>query len=196
MNYEHFRHYARGWLMHFFGRPQAAFEAFSIAFRHDPHDIQAARHLAGIAAAEKNWSVAEQWAAKVAELAPDDSAAWFNLGFIREHGGHPHAALDAFARSTELNPAQDRAWYGMGLAHARLGQHAEAAKALREAVKLQPMNGEGFYQLGMALHHAHQPDEVTKVVEQLVKIEAKRAKKLVQDTERADLMHLIPEIPF
>ncbi|MCX8017816.1 MAG: hypothetical protein N2690_07975, partial [Rhodocyclaceae bacterium] len=61
---------------------------------------------------------------------------------------------------------------------------------------LQPMNGEAYYQLGMALHHARRPDEVKAVVEKLVGFEPKRAKKLVQDSERADLMHLIPELPF
>jgi hypothetical protein len=48
----------------------------------------------------------------------------------------------------------------------------------------------------MALHHAHRPDEVKAVVEKLVGFEPKRAKKLVQDAERADLKHLIPELPF
>jgi hypothetical protein len=58
------------------------------------------------------------------------------------------------------------------------------------------MNGEAYYQLGMALHHARRPDEVTQVVKKLVGFEPKRAKKLVQETERADLMPLIPELPF
>jgi tetratricopeptide (TPR) repeat protein len=88
------------------------------------------------------------------------------------------------------------AWYGMGLAHARLGQHSEAVKALEKVVELQPMSGEGFYQLGMAYHHANRPDDVTAIVKRLVGFEPKRARKLVKDTERADLMKLIPELPF
>jgi RecA/RadA recombinase len=48
----------------------------------------------------------------------------------------------------------------------------------------------------MALHHAHRPDEVKAVVEKLVGFDPKRAKKLALDTERADLMRLIPELPF
>jgi tetratricopeptide (TPR) repeat protein len=88
------------------------------------------------------------------------------------------------------------AWYGMGLAHARLGQHDEAVKALEKVVELQPMSGEGFYQLGMAYHHANRPDDVTRILKRLVSFEPKRAKNLAQDTERADLMKLIPELPF
>jgi len=40
MNYEHWRHYARGWLFHFFGREESAFAAFSTAFLLNPQDVQ------------------------------------------------------------------------------------------------------------------------------------------------------------
>jgi tetratricopeptide (TPR) repeat protein len=95
-----------------------------------------------------------------------------------------------------LVPLQDMAWYGMGLAHARLGQHEQAVTALEKVVELQPMSGEGFYQLGMAYHHANRPDDVTKIVKRLVGFEPKRARKLVQDAQRSDLMKFIPELPF
>lgn len=196
MNYDHWRHYARGWLFHFFGKADIAYEAFVAAFRENPRDIQSARHLAAIAAGKQRWDVAESWFEKVVELMPEDADTWFNLGFVREHGGKAAAAIAAFKEAVRLKPTQDRAWYGMGLAHARLGQHDEAAAAFQEAVKLQPLNGEAYYQWGMALHHARRPEEVQAVVEKLVDFEPKRAKKLVQDTERADLMHIIPKLPF
>jgi tetratricopeptide (TPR) repeat protein len=196
MNYEHWRHYARGWVMHFFSQSDAAYAAFVEAFRIDHRDIRSARHLAAIAAEKQRWEIAESWFDKVLALAPEEADTWFNLGFVREHAGKAAPAIAAFDEAVRLKPTQDRAWYGKGLAHARLGQHDEAVAALQEAVKLQPMNGEAYYQLGMALHHARRPDEVNTVVEKLVGFEPKRAKKLVQDTERADLMHLIPELPF
>ena len=196
MNYDHWRHYARGWLFHFFNKPDAAYTAFVAAYQIDPRDIRAARHLAAIAAGKQRWEVAESWFEKVLARVPDEADTWFNLGFVREHAGKPAPAIEAFKEAVRLKPVQDRAWYGMGLAYARLGQHDEAATALQEAVKLQPMNGEAYYQFGMALHHARRPEEVKAVVEKLVGFEPKRAKKLVQDTERADLMHLIPELPF
>jgi tetratricopeptide (TPR) repeat protein len=196
MDYDHWRHYARGWVFHFLGKPDIAYAAYTEAFRIDPRDIQSARHLAAIAATKQRWEVAESWFEKVLALQADDADTWFNLGFVREHAGKAEAAIAAFAEAVRLKPAQDRAWYGMGLAQARLGRHDDAAAAFAEAVRLQPMNGEAYYQWGMALHHAHRPDEVTKVVEKLVDFEPKRARKLVQDTERADLMKLIPELPF
>ena len=196
MNYEHWRHYARGWLFHFFNLQAPAYEAFAQAFRIDPNDVRSARHLAAIAAGKQQFETAVQWFETVVTLAPDDGPNWFNLGYVRERSGHPREAVAAFAEAVRLVPTQDRAWYGMGLAHARLGEHAEAARALEKAVELQPMNGEGWYQLGMALHHANDPDGVKRVVKRLVDFEPKRARRLVQDAERADLAKLIPDLPF
>lgn len=196
MNYDHFRHYARGWLLHFFGRSEAAYAAFVEAYRHDPGDVQTVRHLAGIAASKQRWAVAEDWFEKALALQPNDADSWFNLGYVRERAGKSERAIAAFDESVRLKPSQDRAWYGMGLAYARLGEHAKAAAAFAEAARLQPMNGEAFYQWGMALHHANRPEEVAYVVEQLVAFDPKRAKKLVQDTARADLLRLIPDLPF
>lgn len=196
MNFEHSRHYARGWLLHFFGREEAAFNEFAAAYRVRPDDVQAARHLAAIAASKKRFDVAEKWFVEALRLAPGDADTHFNLGFTRGEMGKSREAIDAFREAVRIRPALDRAWYGMGLAHARLGQHAEAVAAFDKAAELQPMNGEAFYQLGMARHHANDPDGVKVVVERLVGFDPKRARKLVQDAERADLKHLIPELPF
>jgi len=196
MNYEHWRHYARGWLLHFFGNAEAAYSAYVLAHAADSKDEASLRALAAIAADREKWEIAESWFEKVLELQPEDSDTWFNLGFVREHAGKTAAALAAFEASVKFKPTQDRAWYGKGLAHARLGQHPMAVEAFAEAARLQPMNGEAYYQWGMALHHAHRPEELEAVVRKLVGFEPKRARKLLQDTERADLMHLIPELPF
>jgi tetratricopeptide (TPR) repeat protein len=196
MNYEHWRNYARGWVFHFLGREDRAFEAFGTAFRVNPKDVRSARHLAAIAASRKDYAVAEKWFEAALALSPGDGPNWFNLGFVREAEGKPKQAIAAFNEAVRLVPVQDRAWYGMGLAYARLGQHAEAISALEKVVELQPMSSEGFYQLGMAYHHANRPDDVTKILKRLVGFEPKRARKLAHDTERADLMKFIPELPF
>lgn len=196
MNFAHWRHYARGWVYHFFGREETALAAYEAAFRINPQDVRSARHLAAIAANRLNFPVAEKWFEVALALAPGDGVSWFNLGFVRERAGKPKEAIAAFGEATRLVPTQDRAWYGKGLAHARLGQHDEAAKALEKATELQPMNGEGLYQLGMAYHHANRPGDVRRVVVQLLEFEPRWAMKLTQDTGRSDLVHLIPVLPF
>jgi tetratricopeptide (TPR) repeat protein len=196
MNYDHWRHYARGWLLRFIGRPAAACAAYLEAFRCDSSHLRTVQQLAAINAEQQLWDTAESWFEKVLAMQPADGDSWFNIGFVRERAGRAAAALVAFDTAVRLNPAQDRAWYGKGLAHARLGHHDAAAEALQEAARLQPMNGEAYYQWGMALHHAQRPDEIKAVVMQLVGFEPQRAKKLVQDAGRTDLLHLIPELPF
>jgi tetratricopeptide (TPR) repeat protein len=196
MDFEHWRHYARAWLLHFFGREEQAFNEYAAAYRLRPDDVQAARHLAFIAARKKRFAVAEKWFIETLRLAPTDADSHFNLGFTREEMGKPRDAIEAFREAVRIRPALDRAWYGMGLAFARLGEHGEAARAFEKATELQPMNGEAYYQLGMARHHANDPDGVKAVVKRLVSFDPKRAHKLVHDAERADLKAMLPELPF
>ncbi|MBI4754517.1 MAG: tetratricopeptide repeat protein [Betaproteobacteria bacterium] len=196
MNFEHWRHYARGWLLHFIGREEQAFAQYAAAFRHDPDDVQAARHLAFLAAKRKRFAVAEKWFIEALRIVPEDADTHFNLGYAREQMGKPRDAVASFREATRLKPALDRAWYGLGLAHAALGEHDDAVLALEEAARLQPMNGEAWYQLGMACHHAGHPARVEEVVRKVVDFDPKMARRLVKDCGRSDLSRLIPELPF
>ncbi|MCC7266854.1 MAG: tetratricopeptide repeat protein, partial [Caulobacteraceae bacterium] len=186
-------HYARGWLLQVFGREEQAFNEYAAAYRLKPDDVQAARHLASIAAHKQQYDVADKWFVETLRLAPDDADTRFNHGFVLGQAGRSREAIATFAEAVRLKPSLDRAWYGMGLAHARLGEHAAAAAAFAKSIELQPMNAEGFYQWGMACHHANQPDQVKTIVGRLAGFDPKHAIKLVKDAERPDLVHLIPE---
>jgi len=196
MNYEHWRHYARGWVFHFVGKTDLAYEAYSQAFRRDSQDVKSARHLASIAAQRQNYPVAEQWFLEVLRISPGDAESHFNLGFVREQMKAPRRAIESFKEAVRLDPILDRAWYGMGLAHAALGEHAEAAAAQREACRLQPMNGHAWYQLGMAYHHLGEPERVEKVVSKLLQFDPKITRQLIKDSGREDLTPLLPEMPW
>ncbi len=196
MSYDHWRHYARGWLFHFFGKSEAAYEAYVAAFRVDPQDIQSARHLAAIAAQRKNYQVAEHWFLEVLRIEPDDADSHYNLGFVREQMKALRPAIESFKEAARLKPALDRAWYGMGLAHAALGEHAAAAEAFREAARLQPLNGQAWYQLGMACHHSGERGKVEEALTNLLKCDPKVARQLVKDSGRDDLARLMPEMPW
>ena len=196
MGYEYWRHYARGWVFHFIGKTGLAYEAYTIAFRHNPQDVQSARHLAAIAAQRQDYPSAEQWFLKVLQITPEDADSHFNLGFVREKMKVPRLAIESFREAVRLNPALDRAWYGMGLAHAALGDHAAAAASLREATSLQPMNGHAWYQLGMAYHHNGEPGKVEQVVNKLLTFDPKITRQLIKDSGREDLAHLLPEMPW
>ena len=196
MNYEHWRHYARGWLFHFVGKTEPAYAAYLVAFQHNPRDVQAARHLGAIAAQRQDFAAAEKWLLEVVRLAPADADNHFNLGFVREQMQASRLAIESFKEAARLKPSLDRAWYGMGLAHAKLGEHAAAAAAFREAARLQPMNGHAWYQLGMAYHHCGEPEKVEQVLDKLLKFDPKISRQLIQDSGRQDLLPLLPEMPW
>lgn len=195
MNYEQWRHSARAWLFHFFGKDKLAYGEYVQAFRYAP-SASAARGIACIAAGAKQLNEAVHWFEQATRLEPEDADTWFNLGFVREQNGSHDDAIQAFLEAVRLKPILDRAWYGMGLARAKLGRHAEAAAALEQAARLQPMNGEAWYQLAMAHHHARNPDRVHEIIEHLRGFDPKRSNQLIRDTERSDLSHLIQQLPF
>lgn len=194
MNYDAWRHYLRGNFFVWIRRPKAALAAYREALAADPGMAKAARVVGFLLAEQHDYRGAEAMLARAVELEPEDAGTWFNLGYVREHGGQRQTSIEAFRKAVEINPKLDRAWYGLGFAHAQLGEHAEAAKALEEAALLQPMNGQAWYALGMAHHHCHRPERVQEVVEHIVRYDAKMAKKLIQETERADLAHLVAHL--
>lgn len=196
MNYDYWRYYLRGWMMHFISRPQAAYEAYEEAHRHNPQASQVALSLGFIAATQKRYPEAVKWFREAIRVEPEKHEAWFNLAYVLEESGARDEAIAAFAETTRLNPSHDRAWYGMGIAHAKNGDHAAATAAFRKATDLQPMNGYAWYQLAMAHHHANQPDEVRKIVLHLKNFEPKLCRQLIRDASRNDLEAVLKELPI
>lgn len=193
MNFDYSRYYLRGWLFHFFGRDAAAYDAYALAFAANPQCGKTARHLAAIAAEKKDYAASEKWFEATLRVDGEDANSWFNLGYVRDRAGKKKEAIAAFDEAIRLAPSLDRAWYGRGLAQAAVGNHAAAAEALREAVRLQPMNGVAYYQLGMACHHLHDPAKVEETIAKLAEFDPTHARQLMRDSERLDLLHLLPE---
>lgn len=194
MNFDAWRHCLRGRLMGALRRPEAAVVAYGEALAADPACLKAAAALGYLHAQRKRYDEAESSLRRALEIAPGRADLWFNLGYVLGEAGRKEAAIEAFDEAVRLDPRLDRAWYGMGLAQAALGRHAEAACCLREAARLQPMNGHAWYALGMALHHCRQPDEVKEVAEHMARTDPPMARRLIQDTGRADLAHLVAHL--
>lgn len=195
MNFDHLRFTLRAIVFDWLRMSDKAAEAYVESFRADPGDVRAARSIAWIHAQKKRWAAAAEWFAKAIALEPEHADTWYNLGFAREQLGDQQGALEALRRAADLNPRHDLAWYGIGMIHARRGEHAAAAEALQQSAGLQPMNGVAWYALGMARYHNHQPDEVEAVIRHLVQHEPQTAKRLIHDTQRSDLQHLVAHLP-
>jgi tetratricopeptide (TPR) repeat protein len=191
---EHWRYYLHGRLLELFGLKPQAIAAYREATVVKPDFRRPTNRIAYLLASQERYAEAEPYFQAVLRTDPGNAAAHFNLGYTFDKRGQFEKAIEAFREATRLNPKIDRAWYGMGLSHAALGQHEEAAKALHEAATLQPMNPHAWYQLGMAYHMLHRPEKVDEVVMHLLRFDPRMTRRLILDSERSDLAHLVKDL--
>lgn len=191
MNYDYTRFLIRGWILHFLNRSRPAYEAYSNAFRINPESLHAAKALGYIDAQRKHFHQAVAWYREAVRIAPRDGSSWYNLAYVLAEDGFRVEARDAFREALSLQPNMDRAWYGLGLALAHEGDHHAAADAFEKASELQPMHGPIWYHLGMARLNCCQPEAVEKVIRHLSQFDPKTAHRLIVDSDRSDLEHLV-----
>jgi tetratricopeptide (TPR) repeat protein len=194
MNFDAWRHYLRGHLLQRLRKPDRALAEYRAALKFDPRHARAAHALAYMLAGQKHWAEAREALLHVLQLTPRDAVAWFNLGYVREQLGETGAAIESFRTAVGYDAKLDRAWYGLGLALARQECHPEAVSALEQAARLQPQNGHVWYQLGLSHHRLHDADKVKSVVQYLDRFDRHMAKKLVVDTGRSDLAHIVADL--
>jgi hypothetical protein len=72
---------------------------------------------------------AEQSFVKAAELAPQWSVPWANLGLLYKQQQKWHKALECNQRATQLNPGDKASWWNLGLAATAVGNWQEARRA-------------------------------------------------------------------
>lgn len=187
------RYYLRGWWCERRHRPEQALAEYLEGMAARPEFLRTAYALVALLASQHRYGEAEPWLQQCIERDPGKAALWFNLGFLRDRQELPESAVQAFQEAVRLDPKLDRAWYGLGLALARLGRHEEAAGALERAAELQPMNGEAWYQLGMAYHVLARPERLREVAEHLNRYDRRLTRKLIEDSGRGDLAHLVAD---
>ena len=191
---EHWQSYLRGRLLELFGLKAQAIKAYSAATRAKAEFFRPTNRIAYLLAEQERYAEAEPYFEAVLRADPVNAVAHFNLGYTLDKRGQYDKAIQRFREATRLNPKIDRAWYGLGLSHAHLGQHREAAEALEHAATLQPMNHHAWYQFGMALHATGNTERFEQVVMHLLRFDPKATRRLIVDTGRSDLAHLVQHL--
>src|SRR6267142_1914296 len=191
---EHWQYYLRGRLLELFGLKPQAIAAYSAAIRAKRDFRRPPNRIAYLLASQERFAEAEPYFEAVLRADPGNAVAHFNLGYTHDKRGQYDKAIHEFREATRLHPTIDRAWYGLGLAHAQLGQHREAAMALEQAATLQPMNPHAWYQLGVALHLTGNAERFMQVVMHLLRFDPKMTRRLIVDTGRSDLAHLVQHL--
>jgi tetratricopeptide (TPR) repeat protein len=191
---EHWQYYLRGRLLELFGLKAQAIAAYSAATHLKAGFLKPTNRIAYLLAEQERFAEAEPYFQAVLRADPGNAVAHFNLGYTHDKRGKYDKAIQEFREATRLNPKIDRAWYGLGLAYAQLQQHREAAEALEQAATLQPMNHHAWYQFGMALHATGNTARFEQVVMHLLRFDPKATRRLIVDTGRSDLAHLVQHL--
>jgi len=190
----HWRYYLFGRMLELAGRKPQAIAAYTSAAQARAGFLRPTNRIAYLLALQDRFDEAEPYFQTVLRAEPHNAVAHFNLGYTLDKRGLHQQAVAAFREATRLKPAMDRAWYGLGLAHAALGQHRQATAALEQAAKLQQMNPHAWYQLGMALHLTGNAERFEQVVMHLLRFDPKMTRRLIIDSGRSDLSHLVRDL--
>ncbi len=191
---EHWQYYLRGRLLELFGFTPQAIAAYRDALRAQPDFLRPPNRIAYLLASQERFADAEPYFEAVLKADPGNAVAHFNLGYTLDKRGQHDRAAKAFTEATRLNPKLDRAWYGLGLAFAALDRHKDAATALEQAAALQPMNPHAWYALCMALHTTGNRERFDEAVMHLLRFDPKMTRRLIQETGRDDLAHLVKDL--
>jgi tetratricopeptide (TPR) repeat protein len=99
-----------------------------------PDDVEMLR-LAGRAGVETGAEDAVDLLRRLTELAPDDAAAWRDLGDALATDGRTEEARDAFRRAVDLDPSDEASLTALGHAAYATGNERDAVNILEQAAE-------------------------------------------------------------
>jgi Tfp pilus assembly protein PilF len=138
---------------------QKALEAFSGAFKRDPHFAQAAINEGIALLAVQQLDKSKELLHQAIAVDPANAQAWYNLGLVQHADNETEAALASFKQVVKLNPRDADAYYFEGLCHQELKQYDEAIAALEQALKADPLHASSEFVLARTLQRTgHTPE--------------------------------------
>jgi tetratricopeptide (TPR) repeat protein len=102
----------------------------------DPDHVEAARRLAGIAAAHERYREAIVFLKRVVELAPDYGRAWVDLANVQREIEYYDDATASADKVLALAPERPESWMLHGSVVGAAGRHDDAIKAYEKAIAL------------------------------------------------------------
>jgi Tfp pilus assembly protein PilF len=146
--------YAEAERSHAAGRPADAETSARRILDSDPDHVPSLRLLGVIRDEAGDHAAAADLFARVAELAPDDADAYYNLGTSLLALSRPEEAASRFRRALALAPRNAKALNNLGSALRALRRLGEAEDACRRATELAPEMPTAWNNLGIV--HADQ----------------------------------------
>jgi len=104
-------------------------------------------------------------------LAPNDSAAHFNLGIVWVSKGDRAREAACYRRVIELAPPHNRAWNNLGAVLGITGDDAGALEAYLRAARLNPKHAQAHCNAGTMLGEQGRIEEARKYIEAAIAIQ-------------------------
>jgi predicted O-linked N-acetylglucosamine transferase (SPINDLY family)/ADP-heptose:LPS heptosyltransferase len=133
------------------GRPAEAEALARRVLETEPNHVPGLRLLGVLRDAARDHRASADLFARVAELAPDDPEAHYNLGTALMALARPTEAATHFRRAIALAPDHAKAHGNLGSALRSLGRLTESEEACRRALALAPDSATACNNLGTAL---------------------------------------------
>lgn len=146
------------------GLSSRAYDAYAIALKRDPDNVQAKLYQAKIELKEQNNAASLPTLIKLAEEHPDDVDVQLALGDAYLGLNDPAQAALVYERALSKLPETEIQKRGqilmaLGGVWQRLGNHQRASEAYAGVLKLQPDNALAYYNLGIAYNELDQLDQ-------------------------------------
>ncbi|HEX5708994.1 MAG TPA: FG-GAP-like repeat-containing protein, partial [Pyrinomonadaceae bacterium] len=104
-------------------------------------------------------------------LAPEEPAAWANLGLLYLRQRQHDRAAESVERARQLAPDNSRVHFLAGLVESGRGRYAEATAAFKRAVELDPRNLKALYALASEAERAGDEEEQARLLRRLLEVE-------------------------
>ncbi|XP_072757079.1 BBSome complex member BBS4 [Anoplolepis gracilipes] len=133
------------------GDIQRAFQQFGAALAYSPNYVKAILPMAYIMQNHREYDVALSKYKVAAQITPESSALWNNIGMCLYAKQKYVAAISSLKRAHYLNPLSCVSSCNLGIVFLTTGQPASAAIYLCAAVSAEPKNPTPYLLLGLAL---------------------------------------------
>lgn len=141
------------------GDLQCALELYQRIIELDPLADDVLVSASDILSGSGKYEMASQALQMAVQINPQNTVAWYNLGYNGQFFGDPGQSIAALHRALALDPGMYLAWFIMGNLYRQAGQYVEAIEAFKSALRLDDRDAQIWSNLGLAFSEIHRYDE-------------------------------------
>lgn len=120
---------------------------------------------------KNNWNDMINHAIQRTRTFPQDSGAWYVLGFAYDKLGHTAKAIEAYLQALRIDPNFAESWYILGVAYNKLGHTAKAFEAYQQVLHIDPHFAKAWCGLGSIYCKSGQIAQGIEALEKALRID-------------------------